>query len=201
MLCDTGFGLCLLHVSPESSRAVPGRTSCHCCPGLWEPRCHCPARARCEGYGHTVSHISPIPFSFFAVAFYDVLYASYFCRTSVVLGSLMIGAAPRHCANDLSPAPCRPLLAPFTCLAAAPQRKFWFSFVFTTCANIGSPEELVAAMAVLPESTAHALRILNAHQSRRRHENIEFNERRRIEEMGSEALSDGKDGSETAGEE
>ncbi|KAA6418031.1 MAG: hypothetical protein FRX49_12031 [Trebouxia sp. A1-2] len=63
------------------------------------------------------------------------------------------------------------------------------------------PEELVAAMAVLPESTAHALRILNAHQSRRRHENIEFNERRRIEEMGSEASSDGEDGSGTAGEE
>ena len=56
-------------------------------------------------------------------------------------------------------------------------------------------------MAVLPESTAHALRILNAHQSRRRHENIEFNERRRIEEMGSEASSDGEDGLGTAGEE
>ena len=56
-------------------------------------------------------------------------------------------------------------------------------------------------MAVLPESTAHALRILNAHQSCRCHENIEFNERRRIEEMGSEASSDGEDGSGTAGEE
>ena len=56
-------------------------------------------------------------------------------------------------------------------------------------------------MAILPESTAHALRILNAHQSRRRHENIKFNERRRIEEMGSEASSDGEDGSGTAGEE
>ena len=56
-------------------------------------------------------------------------------------------------------------------------------------------------MAVLPESTAHALRILNTHQSRHRHENIEFNERRRIEEMGSEASSDGEDGSGTAGEE
>ncbi|SLM36395.1 reverse partial [Lasallia pustulata] len=64
-----------------------------------------------------------------------------------------------------------------------------------------TPEELVATMAVLPESTAHALRILNAHQSCRRHENIEFNERRRIEEMGSEASSDGEDGSGTAGEE
>ncbi|KAA6408564.1 MAG: atp-dependent dna helicase pif1 [Lasallia pustulata] len=64
-----------------------------------------------------------------------------------------------------------------------------------------TPEELVAAMAVLPESTAHALRILNAHQSCRRHENIEFNEWRRIEEMGSEASSDGEDGLGTAGEE
>ncbi|SLM34731.1 hypothetical protein LPUS_03662 [Lasallia pustulata] len=46
------------------------------------------------------------------------------------------------------------------------------------------PEELVAAMA-----------------SCRRHENIKFNERRHIEEMGLEALLDGKDGSGTAGEE
>ena len=56
-------------------------------------------------------------------------------------------------------------------------------------------------MAILPESTAYALRVLNAHQSCCRHEYIEFSERRRVEEMGSEALSDGKDGSETAGEE
>ncbi|KAA6409263.1 MAG: hypothetical protein FRX48_06816 [Lasallia pustulata] len=63
------------------------------------------------------------------------------------------------------------------------------------------PEELVTAMAVLPESTAHALWVLNAHQSCRRHKYIEFSERRRIEEMGSEALLDGKDGSGTAGEE
>ena len=56
-------------------------------------------------------------------------------------------------------------------------------------------------MAVLPESTAHALRLLNAHQFRRCHENNKFNERRRIEEMGSEALLDGEDGSGTAGEE
>ena len=56
-------------------------------------------------------------------------------------------------------------------------------------------------MAVLPEGTAHALWLLNAHQSRRRHENIEFSERRRIEEMGSEASSDSKDGSGMAGEE
>ena len=68
-----------------------------------------------------------------------------------------------------------------------------------TYANIGSPKELVAAMAVLLESTAHALRVLNAHQSCCRHENIEFNEQRRVEEMGSEASSDGKDGSEAAG--
>ncbi|KAA6412680.1 MAG: hypothetical protein FRX48_03672 [Lasallia pustulata] len=47
---------------------------------------------------------------------------------------------------------------------------------------------LIAAMAVLLESTAHALRILNTHQSCHRHENIEFNERRRIEEMGSGGL-------------
>ncbi|KAA6411806.1 MAG: hypothetical protein FRX48_03956 [Lasallia pustulata] len=64
-----------------------------------------------------------------------------------------------------------------------------------------TPEELVAAMAVLPESTAHALRLLNAHQSCRRHEYIEFIERHRIEEMGLEASSDGEDGSGTAGEE
>ncbi|KAA6409903.1 MAG: gag polymerase env [Lasallia pustulata] len=60
-------------------------------------------------------------------------------------------------------------------------------------------DELVAAMTVLPESTAHALRLLNAHQSRRRHKYIEFSERRHIEEMGSEASSDGEDGLETAG--
>ena len=69
-----------------------------------------------------------------------------------------------------------------------------------TCANIGSPKELVAAMAVLPEGTAYALRLLNAHQSCRRHEYIKFNEQYRVEEMGSEASSDGEDGSETAGE-
>ena len=78
---------------------------------------------------------------------------------------------------------------------------FCFLLFFATCAKVGSPEELVTTMAVLPEGTAHALRLLNAHQSRRRHENIEFNERRRIEEMGSEASSDGKDGLGTAGEE
>ncbi|KAA6410371.1 MAG: hypothetical protein FRX48_05792 [Lasallia pustulata] len=69
------------------------------------------------------------------------------------------------------------------------------------CSRSSTPEELVAAMAVLPESTAHTLRILNAHQSRRRHENIKLNERRRIDEMGSESSSDSKDGSGTAGEE
>ena len=157
MLCGAGFSLCLLHVSPESSQAVPGRASCHRCPRLWEPRCFCPACTRLEGYGHTVSRTSPIPFSFFAVAFYNVSYALYFCYTSVVLGLLTLGAAPCHCANNLCPAPRRPLLAPFACLAAAPQREFWFLFVFATCANVGSPEELVAAMAVLPESTTHAL--------------------------------------------
>ena len=69
-----------------------------------------------------------------------------------------------------------------------------------TCANIGSPEELVAAMAVLPESTVHALRLFNTHQSHCCHKYIKFSEWRRVEEMGSEALSDGKDGLETAGE-
>ncbi|KAA6414431.1 MAG: hypothetical protein FRX48_01180 [Lasallia pustulata] len=64
-----------------------------------------------------------------------------------------------------------------------------------------TPEELIAAMAVLLEGTAHALRLLNTHQSYRRHEYIEFIEQRRVEEMGSEALSDGKDGLEMAGEE
>ncbi|SLM35635.1 hypothetical protein LPUS_04969 [Lasallia pustulata] len=42
---------------------------------------------------------------------------------------------------------------------------------------------------------------LNSRGAHRCHENIEFNEGRRIEEMGSEASSDGKDGSGTAGEE
>ena len=56
-------------------------------------------------------------------------------------------------------------------------------------------------MAVLPEGTAHALWLFNTYQSCCRHENIEFNERRCIEEMGSEASSDGEDGSGTAGEE
>ena len=55
-------------------------------------------------------------------------------------------------------------------------------------------------MAVVPEGTAHAFRLLNAHQSCRRHEYIKFNKRRRIEEIGLEASSNGKDGSETAGE-
>ena len=55
-------------------------------------------------------------------------------------------------------------------------------------------------MAILPEGTAHALRLLNAHQSQR-HKYIKFSERRRVEEMGLEALSDGKDGLGTAGEE
>ena len=108
---------------------------------------------------------------------------------------------PDHQLGCLCPAPCLPPLAPFEHSAAAPQHKFWLSFVFAICANIGSPEELVAAMAVLPESTAHALRVLNAHQSHCRHEYIEFSERRRVEEMGSEASSDGKDGSGMAGEE
>ena len=56
-------------------------------------------------------------------------------------------------------------------------------------------------MAVLPEGTAHALRLLNAHQSCRRHENIKFNERHRVEEIGPEASSNGEDGLGTAGEE
>ena len=55
-------------------------------------------------------------------------------------------------------------------------------------------------MAVLPEGTAHALRLLNVHQSPRRHEYIKLCERHRVEEMGLKASSDGKDGSETAGE-
>ena len=56
-------------------------------------------------------------------------------------------------------------------------------------------------MAVLPDSTAHTFRLLNAHQSCRCHEYIKFIEWRRVEEMGSEASSDGEDGSGTAGEE
>ena len=56
-------------------------------------------------------------------------------------------------------------------------------------------------MAVLPESAAHALRLLHAHQSRCLHEYIELCEQRRVEEMGAEASSDGKDGLEIAGEE
>ena len=67
------------------------------------------------------------------------------------------------------------------------------------CANFGSPKELITAMAVLPESIAHTLRLLNAHQSRRCHEYIKLCKRCRIEEMGSEALLDSKDGLETAG--
>ena len=69
-----------------------------------------------------------------------------------------------------------------------------------TYANFGSPKELVKAMAVLPESTAHALRIFNVYQSCRCHEYIKFCEWQHIEEMGSEALSDSKDGLETVGE-
>ncbi|KAA6406672.1 MAG: hypothetical protein FRX48_09604 [Lasallia pustulata] len=66
---------------------------------------------------------------------------------------------------------------------------------------LGGPEELIVAMAVLPESTAHALRVFNAHQSCRRHKYIKFSERRRVEEMGSEASLEGKDGLGTADEE
>ena len=69
----------------------------------------------------------------------------------------------------------------------------------TTSVNFGSPKELVAAMAVLPESAAHALRLLHAHQSCRLHEYIKLCERRHVEEMGAEASSDGEDGSEMAG--
>ena len=68
------------------------------------------------------------------------------------------------------------------------------------CTNFGSLKELVAAMAVLPESTAHTLRLLNVHQSYRRHKYIKLCKQRRIEEMGSKALLDCKDGLETAGE-
>ena len=64
----------------------------------------------------------------------------------------------------------------------------WLSCLDTTSANFSSPEELVEAMAILPESIAHALRVLNAHQSRRRHEYIEFCEQRRVEEMGSDPV-------------
>ena len=117
------------------------------------------------------------------------------------LGLLTLGAVPGHCTNGLRPALLWPLLAPFACPAAAPQREFQFPFIFATCANVGSPKELVAAMAILLESTAHALRLLNAHQSHHRHEYIKFNEQRCIEEMGLEALLDGKDGLGTAGEE
>ena len=56
-------------------------------------------------------------------------------------------------------------------------------------------------MAVLPESAAHALRLLHAHQSCHLHEYIKLCEWRRMEEMGAEASSDGEDGSGTAGEE
>ena len=56
-------------------------------------------------------------------------------------------------------------------------------------------------MTVLPEGTAHALRLLNVYQSRRHHKYIKFSERRHVEEMGSEASSDGEDGLGTAGEE
>ena len=55
-------------------------------------------------------------------------------------------------------------------------------------------------MTVLPESTAHALCILNSHQSRRCYKYIKFYEWQCVEEMGSEALSDSKGGSEMASE-
>ena len=68
------------------------------------------------------------------------------------------------------------------------------------CANFGSPEELIAAMAVLPESTAYTFHILNAHQSHCHHEYIELCEQQHVEEMRLEASSDSKDGLETAHE-
>ena len=56
-------------------------------------------------------------------------------------------------------------------------------------------------MAVLLESATHALRLLHAHQSCRLYKYIKLSERHRVEEMGTEASSDGEDGLGTAGEE
>ena len=56
-------------------------------------------------------------------------------------------------------------------------------------------------MAVLPESAAHAFWLLHTYQSCCLHEYIKLCEQRWMEEMRAEALSDGKDRLETAGEE
>ena len=204
MLCGVNSGLCPLHVPLQPARAMLGRASCLRYPGLWESWCGCRAGGYLwwlGGYGHAVSCTSPNP----------LLPSSRqvrLCRTCRTLRRTFLSyffanafVVPDHQLGRLHPAPCLPPLAPFECPAATPQRKFWLSFVFATCANIGSPKKLVATMAVLPESTAHALWVLNAHQSCRRHKYIKFSERRHVEEMGSEASSDGKDGSGMAGEE
>ena len=65
-------------------------------------------------------------------------------------------------------------------------------------ANISSFKELVEALAVLLESTANALRVLNAHQSRHHHEYVELCKRQRVEEIESEAsLDSSKEGFKT----
>ena len=155
-----------------------------------------------RGYGHAVSCTSPNPLLPSSRQVRPCrtchTFTSYFFLLYFFANAFIV---PDHWLGRLHPAPCLPPLAPFKRPAAAPQCKFWLSFVFATCANFGSPEELVAAMAILPESTAHALWVLNAHQSCRRHEYIKFSKRHRVEEMGSEASSDGKDGSGMAGEE
>ena len=205
MLCGADSGLCPLHVPSQPTRAMLGRASCLRYPGLWESWCGCRAGGYLwwlGGYGHAVSCTSPNPLlpssrqvqlCRTCCTFTSYFFLLYFFANAFVV--------PDHRLGRLHPAPCLPPLAPFERPAAAPQCKFFLSFVFATCANVGSPEELIAAMAVLLESTAHALRVLNAHQSRRCHKYIEFSERRRVEEMGSEASSEGEDGSGMAGEE
>ena len=166
MLCGADSGLCLLHILLQPVRAMLGRASCLRYPGLWESWCGCYAGSYLwwlGGYGHAVSCTSPNPL---LPSSRQVRLCCTCCTLRPTFLSYFFANAfvvPDHRLGRLRPAPCLPPLALFERPAAAPQRKLWLSFIFTTCANVGSPKELVAAMAVLLESTAHALRVLNAH--------------------------------------
>ena len=65
-------------------------------------------------------------------------------------------------------------------------------------ANSSSSEKLIEALAVLSESTAYALHILNTHQSHCCQKYIELCEQQCIEKKESETSSDSEEEYETA---